>query len=166
MEYADPVWPPINSVWGREMNELMFGLLLWVNQNTAFNYDGSAGMPDVQRVDVRTLSTLMFKGDTSAALSPRNLRIVSEQIEAIYHPETKTIYVRNSVDLDTVYGKSALVHELVHYIQYQQSKHTQVACINALEKDAYHVQSAYLRDKGEEPRVDDFTVAVRSLCYR
>ena len=89
---------------------------------------------------------------------------MTEHIEALYHPDSNSIYVRRGVDLTTNYGKSALVHELVHFLQYQHGMERKVACVNALEKDAYRVQAAYLRQKGEQPGFDGFTIIARSMC--
>ena len=147
------------------MKEVMLGLLLWVSQNTGLIYDTQVGLPEVKQVDSRQLAVLLFKGQIPAYLSPKDLHGMTEHIEALYDPDTKTIFVRNGVDLNSVYGKSALVHELVHFVQYQQGINRNVACTNALEKDAYRAQAAYLRHKGQELKIDGFTIAARSICY-
>jgi hypothetical protein len=146
------------------VKEVLLGLLLWISQNTGMVYDGEGGLPEVKRVDSRQLATLFFKGQVPAYLSPIEVQRMTEHIEALYHPDTKIIYVRKSVDLTSTYGKSALVHELVHFLQYQRGIERKVSCVNALEKDAYRVQAAYLRQKGEEPTVDGFTIVARSMC--
>lgn len=146
------------------MKEVLLGLLLWISQNTGMVYDGEGGIPEVKPVDSRQLASLFFKGQIPAYLSPIEVQRMTEHIEALYHPDTKVIYVRKGVDLTSTYGKSALVHELVHFLQYQRGANRKVACVNALEKDAYRVQAAYLRHKGVEPAVDGFTIIARSMC--
>lgn len=146
------------------MQELMLALLLWVNQNTDIAYDPAAGLPNIELVEERELAVLIFDGKVPAFLSAEDLHNISAQIEAIYHPASRTIFVRKGLDLDTIYGKSAVVHELVHFVQYQQGHNHEVPCVNALELDAYDAQAVYLTQHGEAPRFDEFTVGLRSLC--
>lgn len=131
------------------MKEVLLGLLLWISQNSGLVYDGEGGMPEVKQVDSRSLAVLLFKDRIPAYMSPIDVQRMTEHIEAIYHPDTKTIYVRRGVDLTSVYGKSTLVHELAHFLQYQNGHDRKVACVNALEKEAYRLQGAYLRHKGQ-----------------
>jgi hypothetical protein len=146
------------------MKEVMLGLLLWISQNTGLVYDGEGGLPEVKQVEARKIATLFFKEQIPAYLSPTDVQRITEHIEAIYHPDTRTVYVRHGVDLTSTYGKSTLLHELVHFLQYQNGVDRKVACVNALEKDAYRAQAAYLRQKGMEPPVDGFTIIGRSMC--
>jgi hypothetical protein len=146
------------------MKEVLLGLLLWISQNTGIVYDGEGGLPEVKQVDSRTLAVTFFKGHIPAYLSPIDVQRMTEHIEALYHPDSNVIYVRRGVDLTTISGKGTLVHELVHFLQYQRGAERQVACVNALEKDAYRAQAAYMRQKGKEPEVDGFTILARSMC--
>ena len=69
-----------------------------------------------------------------------------------YFPATGHIELAPELDLDTVYGRSFLVHELVHAYQYATGVQRSVACYDQLEYDAYQVQAAYLRANGEADR--------------
>ncbi len=66
-----------------------------------------------------------------------------------YAPETGRITLARDLDLETVLGKSYLLHELVHAAQYQHGAQTTARCPAALEAEAYAVQAAYLRHMGE-----------------
>lgn len=146
------------------MKELLTGLLLWIGQNTGMVYDVNDGLPQVKQVEPDKLVALRFNGKVPAQVSLVDRRHAAERIEAMYHPDTRTIYVRRGVDLTSVDGRGALVHELVHFIQYKKGVHHKVVCPNALEKDAYRAQAAYLEENGVEPAFDAFTVIVRSTC--
>lgn len=146
------------------MKEVLLGLLLWIGQNTSLVPEDHTVLPDVRSVEFHELAGLLFNGKIPAYLSATDLDKMIGQVEAIYYPPTKTIYVRKGLDLDSVHGRSALVHELIHFIQYQQGVDRQVPCINALENEAYRVQAIYMRQNGEQPEFDDFTVATRGLC--
>lgn len=56
------------------------------------------------------------------------------------------------VDLRTVYGKSVLLHELVHYTQDYCPKAPDQAMWDAREHPAYQIQNTYLRDNGSPTR--------------
>jgi hypothetical protein len=146
------------------MKELLTGLLLWIGQNTGMVYDVNDGLPQVKQVESRELAALMFKGGVPAYISPADLRRMTEQVEATYRPDTRTIYVRRGVDLASVHGRGALVHELVHFIQYQNGMHRKVVCTKALEADAYRAQAVYLKQHGAEPAFDELTIIGRSMC--
>jgi hypothetical protein len=146
------------------MKEILTGLLLWIVQNTALVYDANDGLPQVEQVEPRELAVLIFKGEIPAYVSQVDLNRAAEHLEATYRPDTRTIYVRRGIDLASVHGRGVLVHELVHFIQYQQGMHRKVVCANALEEAAYRAQAAYLRQGGVEPVFDGMTIVGRSMC--
>ena len=68
--------------------------------------------------------------------------------DALYEVETATIYLSDHVNLDTVHGRSVLLHELVHHVQHQTDLEA-VACGHwFVEGDAYSVQAEYLKEHG------------------
>lgn len=69
-----------------------------------------------------------------------------------YLPETGQIELAPDLDLTSAYGQSYLLHELVHAAQYAGGRQHKVACIGALEAEAYAVQAQFLRahDLGRE----------------
>ena len=69
--------------------------------------------------------------------------------DALYEVETATIFLSERLDLDTVYGKSVLLHELVHHVQHQMDL-DEIACgYSFIEGDAYAVQAEYLKQHGD-----------------
>jgi hypothetical protein len=68
------------------------------------------------------------------------------------------------VNLESAYGRSIVVHELIHFLQNVHQHHVQVNCGNALEKDAYFIQADYMRAHQLVPPFTEFTVRMRSLC--
>lgn len=65
--------------------------------------------------------------------------------DALYEVETATIYLSDRIDLDTVYGKSVLLHELVHHVQHQTNLDDIVCGHWFVEADAYSVQAEFLK---------------------
>lgn len=142
------------------MKSLLFTLLLWINQNTGMSYDIGNGLPSVHRVSQEALASERYGG----RLSKSETDHIKSEIAALYDPKQKRILVGDYVDSDSVLGRSALIHELVHFIQYEQGVASQAPCMQFLERDAYRVQAKYLKQNGRVPEFDEFTVAIRSMC--
>lgn len=66
-----------------------------------------------------------------------------------YLPATGGILLAPDLDTTSVLGRSYLVHELVHAAQYRAGMEARVRCEGELEREAYRVQSAFLRQHGE-----------------
>ena len=147
------------------MKETLFALLVWINQNTGFNYNPQQGLPDVKQVSAEELVNAAFKGEVPAYLSGDDLEQFKQSLTAIYHHEQEAIYVRSDVDLNDPYGTSVLLHELIHFVQHETGVADKAVCPNELESAAYKAQKVYMLEKGLEPDFDDFTIAIRSMCW-
>lgn len=66
-----------------------------------------------------------------------------------YVPATGQIMLASNLDTDSVLGRSYLLHELVHAAQYRAGAETRVRCEAELEREAYHLQTMWLRKQGE-----------------
>lgn len=66
-----------------------------------------------------------------------------------YFPQTGDIGIAADLDTEQTYGRSYLLHELVHAAQYRAGAQYRVRCPAELEAEAYAVQIAYLRANGE-----------------
>jgi hypothetical protein len=64
-------------------------------------------------------------------------------------PATGQILLASDLDTDTTLGRSYLLHELVHAAQFRAGAETRVRCEGELEREAYHLQTSWLRQKGE-----------------
>ena len=67
---------------------------------------------------------------------------------AAYSPARHEILLHEEADLDSVVGRSYLVHELVHAHQFAAGVHHDAPCTGTLEGEAYRVQARYLRKHG------------------
>lgn len=65
---------------------------------------------------------------------------------AIYQIGDGTIYVADDVDLETAWGQSVILHELVHY--YQDNSGNTYACLGDMEREAYQLQQDWLEEQG------------------
>jgi hypothetical protein len=147
------------------MKETLFALLVWINQHSAFEYDLAGGVPDLKQVGADELVMVAFQGNVPSHLAGPGLEEIKQALTAVYNQDERAIYIKSEVDLGSDYGKSVLVHELVHFVQYETGVNARVKCGSALEYDAYHIQKAFLVESGLKPDYDDFTVAIRSMCW-
>jgi hypothetical protein len=102
----------------------------------------------------------IYHGDGGALNEP--------QIGAIYSTETHKVYVLESWNANDLRDRSALLHELVHYLQ--QLNNVKAPCLAANEPQAYHLQLDWLREQGiQDPYtfldIDEFTILLSSQCH-
>ncbi len=149
------------------MEALLLTLLLWINQHTHFDYDADKGLPTVMSADQITLAALIINDDEELRENKNTFSFqnFANQLEAVYDHRHQRILVSSKIEWNSPYGRSVLVHELVHFIQYKNGEQDQVGCLNALERDAYEVQALYMEAHGVPKNFDTLTVALRSMCW-
>ena len=113
------------------MQEVLAGLLAWIGSQTAYNID--INLPNVsltERHNVCMNYGIHHKGQCEAA-----------GLTGFYNKHY-TIYLQNSFNVNNKHDRSALMHELVHYVQWsnQQQKST---CLGHLEVEAYTLQDQW-----------------------
>jgi hypothetical protein len=64
-------------------------------------------------------------------------------------PATGQILLAPDLDTGSILGRSYLLHELVHAAQFRAGTEARVRCEGELEREAYRVQTAWLRLHGE-----------------
>lgn len=138
------------------MKEILLSLVVWISQHSGFVYDGQT-LPNVKHVSNQELANIMFAGNVPAGYDEYGLM-------ALYNNHNRTIYVTDTIDLDTDYGQSVLLHELVHYLQFEGGHNHQAMCLRSLEKSAYDLQNAYLVNKGYRAPFDNMHIFFKSLC--
>lgn len=149
------------------MEALLLSLLLWINQNSTFDYDINQGVPKLVPTDQITLAALVV--DDQATLTQEkntpSFQNFINQLEAVYDHSDKTILISSKIDLKSKYAHSVILHELVHFIQYQHMLDKKVNCPNALELDAYNLQAHYMDYHQIPKNFDQATIALRSMCW-
>lgn len=150
------------------MEALVIGLIIWINQHSHFDYDLHHGTPAVRQADQMALAALILDDET--VLQKKNQHTASfqdfvDQLAAVYDHRQKTILIGSKIDIQSPYAHSVIVHELVHFIQYQQGVNRKADCLNALERDAYDIQARYMDAYHIPKPFDEFTVALRSTCW-
>lgn len=152
------------------MEQLMVGLLLWISQHTSFEYNPDMGLPEIEQVSQEKLAELYLGkgGQNLGYLSDADKKHIfnnlARSLEAVYASDNNTIFLGEKIDPKSTYGRSVLIHELIHFLQNKHQMHDKVACANALEKDAYLIQSDYMVQNKIIPPFNKFTIMMRSLC--
>jgi len=152
------------------MEQLLVVLLLWISQHSDFDYHEDMGIPSIEQVSQLELAHIYVGDDigTQGFINDEEKEEIFESLvnglEAVYAADKNTIYLGERVDVESAYGRSIVVHELVHFLQNVHQHHAQVNCGNALEKDAYFIQADYMREHKLIPPFTEFTVRMRSLC--
>ncbi|MGB1799891.1 MAG: hypothetical protein ACPHLK_03570 [Gammaproteobacteria bacterium] len=138
--------------------ELVSGLLGWINHHSSFNYDID-NLPEIKKVSAVQIAEVAFGGKLPKAVNPENL-----QIFGLYNFNEKAVYLLDSIDLDTDKGKGILLHELVHYLQYQTGEDDNVRCKNELESLAYVLEAKFLESHDHKHRITQSHINKVSQC--
>ena len=119
--------------------EMAKELLRWINKHSSFTYN-IYKIPKVIKVTAREMAEVAFGKRAS-------LTQMRHKINGLYNFNEKAVYILDSIDLESDKGKSILLHELVHYMQYQHGHDKDVTCKNELESLAYLLQVQYLESQ-------------------
>ncbi|MGH1539961.1 MAG: DUF6647 family protein [Arenicella sp.] len=140
------------------MKELIVSLLMYISQNTGLVYDGK-DVPMIQFVSKVQLVSIQHQGDVPSGFDYKTSGAIG-----LYNHENDTIYLAHSIDEKSEYGKSVLLHELTHYLQYQNNLYEKSRCIEELEPLAYKTQNKYLEEHGVDAKFSERHIFFASLC--
>lgn len=138
--------------------ELISGLLGWINDHSSFKYD-IKNIPEVKKVSSRQIAKVAFGGRLPKAVNPDNL-----QIFGLYNFNEKAVYLVDTIDLNTDEGRGILLHELVHYLQYQTGMNHNVRCKNELESLAYVLEAKFLESHNHNHNISSSHINKVSQC--
>jgi hypothetical protein len=139
-------------------NELIVGLISWINNHSSFNFDLEK-LPKIKKVSANKIAQVAFGGELPAAIDAESLRIYG-----LYNFNEETIYLLDSLDLDTKEGKGILLHELVHFLQYQTGLDNTVKCKNELESLAYVLEAKFLEAQHHHHKITQHHINRVSQC--
>ncbi len=140
------------------IEQLAEKLLAWLNQHTAYKYHINQ-TPEIKTVSARQIAEVAFGGKLPQAVNAESLKIYG-----LYNFNEKAVYLLDSIDLETLEGKAILLHELVHYIQYQIGEDESVDCKNELESLAYVLEAKFLESAGHHHNITGSHINKVSTC--
>jgi hypothetical protein len=145
---------------------MMQAIVTWIADN--FDLPRNPPLPVVKLASARKITTFRYTGELSdhpldVAAVPKGQR----EVVAAYDPLAKAIYLHENWTGQSAAELSALVHEMVHHLQYFSSVRHE--CEQARERLAYAAQDRWLqlfgRDLATEFELDKFTLAVTTQCF-
>jgi hypothetical protein len=137
----------------------MLSLLIWIGANTPLAHEATP-LPGVVTASQEEMVQIRFRGDV-----PEGIDMDSVAAAGLYVFEERNVYLWENIDLRTVEGKAALLHELVHYLQYEQGEHEFADCTAQLEQAAYLAEAKYLEQHGVKPKFDGMHIVLVSMCW-
>jgi hypothetical protein len=129
------------------VTELLTALLIWTAQATG--YPAVEPAPKVELASAEDLGAIFAAGGADAG---------GRQVAALYEPARNVISIDESLDLEGPLGRSYLVHELVHALQFAAGRQAEVRCVGLLEAEAYRVQALYLKDHDRQQEANLHTI--------
>ena len=138
--------------------ELVAGLLGWINNHSIFDHSID-DMPDIVKVSAVEMANVAFGGDLPQAVDPEKL-----QIYGLYNFNERAVYILDSLDLESEEGKGILLHELVHFLQYQYDQDENIKCKNELESLAYLLEGQYLKSLDHVQKINMSHINRVSQC--
>lgn len=140
------------------MDDTMRGMLRWIGEHS--DYDVDVPLPDVKRVTAEDLMILYY-----GRLPNENEHFL--EVEAIYLDDPPpAIWFQDDFSIDDPSWRAALVHELVHHLQFQSGK--EFRCTAEMEAEAYKLSDLYAVEvlEDESLKSDPMMVMFLSTCPR
>lgn len=137
---------------------LMKKLLIWLNKHSAFEHDIS-NLPEIVKVSANEMLHVAFGNEL-----PKSIDATTLKIYGLYNFNEKAIYILDSIDMTTDEGKAILLHELVHFLQYQNKLNLKASCKNELESLAYQLETKYLTTHGHRNNISTAHINQVSRC--
>ncbi|HIM07102.1 MAG TPA: hypothetical protein EYG49_00990 [Gammaproteobacteria bacterium] len=138
--------------------ELAAGLLGWINDHSSFSYDID-NIPQIKKVSTVEIAEVAFGGALPKSVNPDSLKIFG-----LYNFNEGAVYLLDTIDLETDEGKGILLHELVHYLQYQTGIDHDVRCKNELESLAYVLEAKFLESQDHDHNISTSHIDKVSQC--
>ncbi|MEM7541124.1 MAG: hypothetical protein AAF384_05995 [Pseudomonadota bacterium] len=138
--------------------QLTGDLLRWLNDNSQFQHNID-DVPGVKRVSSLQMAKLAFGEDLPKAVDPEKMRIFG-----LYNFNERAVYLLDSLDLNSAQGKGVLLHELVHFLQYQYDEDENAQCMAELEGLAYLLEAQYLTAHDHEHKISMNHIRKVSRC--
>ncbi len=119
------------------MKSIAAALLIWINANSGYEYLGEP--PKVVKTDPEALAYLLLG---EVWIIPERAK---RGLMGLYDVETRTIWLRDNFDPNNYKDRSHLVHELVHFLQYEGQRGDGLVNQSDFESEAYAIQNRFLR---------------------
>ena len=87
--------------------------------------------------------------------------VIEEHLKGLYDKPNRKITLVRPWDASKVYDVSILLHELIHFVQYNNKEWV---CWNETEWEAYKLQEAWLLERGHDPAFNWVQIYFLARC--
>ena len=126
------------------MNELMLAFLVWIGDKTTYNTE--INLPNIVITNEYNMCAVYGINHKQ--------RCESRKLRGFFNKEL-SIYLRSDFDVTNPHHQSQLLHELIHYVQFQNMDDDNY-CLGLIELEAYDLQDKWRHEKGLQPVLADF----------
>ena len=142
------------------MIEIMYAMMVWISSVSGLAVTEAPPYPPVY-VHEHVLKYIMngcSNGTNKEKCESISNEKSTDSVLGIFDHHTNNIYLNQSIrTMDQQIQDSILIHELVHYMQFQNN--TPYTCLGELEKDAYRVQSQWLIENGRKDVYEELQIS-------
>ena len=129
------------------MNEILFSLMMWIGQNS--QYDVFLNLPNISQVEPANMCR-QYNRNNNQYCDP-------EKLIGFYNKQN-TVYLGLDFSTNTLNQQSQLLHELVHYVQWENMYPNESYCLGQIEYEAYRLQNLWRKQNNLQPVSDEFTL--------
>jgi len=129
------------------MGELMFSLLLWIGDNS--QHDIFLKLPNISQVEPQNMCRQYTRGN-SYQCDPEKL--------IGFYDKADTIFLNLDFTAETLNEQSQLLHELIHFVQWENMSPSENYCLGEVEAEAYRLQNRWRAQHNLKPVSDEFTL--------
>jgi len=154
------------------MDALIATLIVWIAAKTGLAAPEPPRIVFVPRHEITELYLGVSNGEQEPQAIVSNIKGARNPndpagVQALYVRADATIYLQKNWRPVELRNQSILLHELVHHVQ--RFNRVNSSCPGSLEKRAYDLQAAWLREHGiADPYAlmgpDQLTVAILTVC--
>lgn len=134
------------------MTELILSLMTWLSSHSG--YDTRLDLPNIVMTE-RFNMCAQYGISTHSSCEAAGLQG--------FYDKNVTIYLRRDFDKNDPRDQARLLHELIHYVQWQHNRHQQ-ECLGKLEVEAYELQDLWQVQQGYTATSDTFKLMMLSAA--
>jgi len=105
-------------------------------------------MADIVKVTALGMAKVVFDKELPKTVDPEKLKIYG-----LYNFNERAVYTLDTLDLGSEKENGVLLHELVHFLQYQYDLDENVQCKNELESLTYLLEAKYLQSQNHKHNI-------------
>ena len=135
------------------ITEMIMAMYLWIAPNMNVTVEQLEHMPQ-PKIEIVSQEFILEKA------TPGAIAFYDEK------KEKDKIYISEKVDFSTNYGKSVLLHELIHYVQFTLETEYHHECDQKYERTAYTLQNKWMAEHGENEVMSEQNIKFLSFCFR